>query len=147
MVITPYGSTLVVAESFHNRLSAFDVDADGSLRRQRDWAAFGARPATTDVAEALGQVEVVPDGICLDAEGAIWVADAIHGRLLRVAEGGEILDELQGPMGIFACMLGGDDGRTLFACAAPTFAEHEASVDHKAAILMTHVAVPHAGLP
>src|SRR5687767_1354989 len=147
MVITPDGTTLVVAESFFNRLSAFDIAADGSLSGQRDWAAFGAKPASTDVAEALGQVDVVPDGICLDAEGAIWVADAIHGRLLRVAEGGTILEELQGPMGIFACMLGGADGRTLFACAAPTFAEHEASADHKAAILMTQVSVPHAGLP
>jgi len=147
MVITPDGSTLVVAESFTDRLTAFSVAADGALSGRRDWAEFGPRPTATDVAIALGEASVVPDGICLDAEGAIWVADAVHGRLLRVTDGGEILDELDGPMGIFACMLGGVDGRTLFACAAPTFAEHEASADHRAAILMTEVAVPHAGLP
>jgi sugar lactone lactonase YvrE len=146
-VITPDGSTLIVAESFAGRLTAFSVASDGSLTDRRVWAQFGSPPSTTDVAEALAAAEVVPDGICLDAEGAIWVADAIHGRLIRVVEGGEIVEEIAGPMGLFACMLGGPDGRTLFACAAPTFAEHEASVDHRAAILMTTVDVPHAGLP
>jgi sugar lactone lactonase YvrE len=62
---------------------------------------------------------VAADGICLDAEGAVWVADAIHGRLIRVAEGGHILDELSTTEGQFyACALGGEDGRTLFACHA-----------------------------
>ena len=147
MVITPDGSTLIVAESFGNRLTAFSIDADGSLSGRRDWAVFGPRPSSDDVAAALATAAVVPDGICLDADGAVWVADAAHGRLLRVTEGGAILDELEGPMGLFACMLGGADGRTLFACAAPSFAEHEAAADHRAAILMTEVAVPHAGLP
>ena len=89
-----------------------------------------------------------PDGICLDAEGAVWVADAAHSRLLRVAEGGRILEERKTDgIGVFACMLGGDDGRTLFASVAPTFHQAEASANHRASILMTRVEVPHAGLP
>ncbi len=91
---------------------------------------------------------MVPDGICLDAEGAVWVADAAHRRFIRVAENGRILEERKTEgLGAFACMLGGDDGRTLFACVAPTFHEAEASANHRAAILMTKVEVPHAGLP
>jgi sugar lactone lactonase YvrE len=96
----------------------------------------------------LGQVAAVPDGISLDAEGAVWVADAAHSRLIRVAEGGHILEERKTDgVGVFACMLGGDDRRTLFASVAPTFHEAAASANHHAAILMTTVEVPHAGLP
>jgi sugar lactone lactonase YvrE len=147
MVLTPDGRTLIVAESTMNRLSAYSV-ASGSLGERRTWAAFGDPPASTSVSEMLRQAAVVPDGICLDAEGAVWVADAAHGRLIRVAEGGSILHELKVErVGVFACMLGGSDGCTLFACAAPTFHEAEASVNHHASILMTTVEVPHAGLP
>jgi len=147
MVLTPDGGTLIVAESLMNRLSAFDVTS-GSLGERRTWAAFGDPPLVTDVGEILRRVEVAPDGICLDAEGAVWVADAMHNRLLRVAEGGRILEERETDgVGAFACMLGGDDGRTLFVSVAPTFHEAEASANHRAAILMTRVEVPHAGLP
>jgi sugar lactone lactonase YvrE len=147
MVLTPDGSTLIVAETTMNRLSAFDV-ASGVLGERRTWAAFGDPPTSDEIAEVLRQVDVAPDGICLDAEGAIWVADAIGCRLIRVAEGGDILAELKTDgLGVFACMLGGDNGRTLFACVAPTFNEVEASRNHRAAIWMTHVDVPRAGLP
>lgn len=147
MALTPDGRTLIVAESMMNRLSAFEVTA-GSLGERRTWAAFGDPPTTTNFSEGLAQLTVAPDGICLDAEGAVWVANATHGRLIRVAEGGRILEERQTDgIGVFACMLGGDDGRTLFACVAPTFHKAEASANHKAAIWMTKVAVPHAGLP
>jgi len=136
-----------VAESTMNRLSAFHV-ASGSLDKRWTWAAFGNPPASTNLSDLLGQAAVLPDGICLDAECAVWVADAAHSRLIRVAEGGSILHELKVEgAGVFACMLGGDDGCTLFACTAPTFQESEASENHRASILMTRVAVPHAGLP
>ncbi len=147
MALTADGSTLIVAETFMNRLSAFDV-ASGELGERRTWAAFGDPPKSDEVAECLSQADVAPDGICLDAEGAVWVADAKAGRLVRVAEGGEILEELKtDEMGVFACMLGGDNGRTLFVCVAPTFNEFEASAKHRAAIWMTDVDVPGAGLP
>ena len=147
IALTPDGATLIVAETLMNRLSAFDVHS-GVLGTRRTWAAFGDPPTSDRLAELFSQVDVAPDGICLDAEGAIWVADAKEGRLIRVAEGGEILEELKTDgMGVFACMLGGDDGRTLFACVAPTFNEAEASANHRAAIWMTNVDVPRAGLP
>jgi len=147
MVLTRDGGTLIVAETLMNRLSAFDVSV-GSLGERRTWAAFGDPPTSTDVREILRQVAVAPDGICLDAEGAVWVADAGHGRLVRVAEGGRILEERKTDgVSVYACMLGGDDGRTLFACVAPSFHERKASASHQAAILMTKVEVPHAGLP
>jgi sugar lactone lactonase YvrE len=146
MVILP-GGLLVVAETFAGRLTAFDISDDGSLANQRVWAQFGEPPQTDDVPTMLEQLQVAPDGICADAEGAIWVADALHARLLRVREGGEILDEISTKMGVFACMLGGDDGRTLFACAAPSFAEHERRAAREAELLAITVEIPHAGLP
>lgn len=145
--ITPDGRTLIIAETMANRLSAFTVSAY-RLTDRRIWAAFGDVPATTDVGRILEKAEVAPDGICLDAEGAVWVADVLHRRLIRVAEGGTILEELPtNGLCAFACMLGGNDGRTLFACAAPTFDDAEAAAHHRSAILMTRVEAPHAGLP
>ncbi len=147
-VITPDGRTLIVAESVGQRLTAFDIGPDGSLANRRVWAAFGEPPTATDFATAFSQVHVAPDGICLDAEGCVWFADALGQRAVRVREGGEIVDEVStGQLGTFACMLGGEDGRTLFLCCAPTFFEHEASVNHRAQLLWCRVEVPHAGLP
>lgn len=103
-----HGTTLVVAESAANRLTAFDIGTDGSLSGRRAFADLGA---------------VVPDGMCLDAEGAVWVADPLHGEVVRVAEGGRVLDRRStGEEGAFACALG--DSR-LFVC---TYTE-EASMD------------------
>ncbi|MGK3204360.1 SMP-30/gluconolactonase/LRE family protein [Amycolatopsis sp. MEPSY49] len=146
MVILP-GGVLVVAETFAGRLTAFDIGEDGELSGRRVWAQFGQPPQTDDVGEAVQRLEVAPDGICADAEGAIWVADAVHNRVLRVEEGGRILDEIDAGTGVFACMLGGDDGRTLFLCAAPSFAEHERRPVREAQLLAVRVEVPHAGLP
>jgi sugar lactone lactonase YvrE len=152
MVLTSKGTmtvaeTLIVAETTMNRLSAFEVVA-GVPGRRRTWAAFGDPPTSTDFVELFSQVDVAPDGICLDAEGAVWVADGKNSRLLRVAEGGGILQEIRiHGLGVFACMLGGVDGRTLFACVAPTFHEAEAAANHRAEIWMNDVDVPGAGLP
>jgi len=146
MVLTPDGRTLIVAETLMNRLSAFNLQ-NGKLGPRRTWATFGHEPTSTSVSEILARSEVVPDGICLDAQGAVWVADLMHHRLLRVAEGGNILKELPTPLSPFACMLGGDDGRTLFICVAPTFHEAEAKTLMNSSVLMTTVDAPHAGLP
>ena len=90
-----------------------------------------------------------PDGCGLDAEGHIWSADAKTARCVRLAPGGEIVEEIPGPegMGVFACMLGGEDGRTLLMCAAPSFLAHERMGQTDAVLATTKVDVPHAGRP
>ncbi len=102
MVVTPDNSTLILAESYGSRLTAFDIGADGGLSDRRVWADLG---------------DGVPDGICLDAEGAVWYADVPNSRCVRVREGGEVLQTIALDRGCFACMLGGADGRTLFMVA------------------------------
>lgn len=144
--ITPAG-TLVVSETFGNRIAGFDIAADGSLSNRRDWARFGDPPRSAVIAEALPGLVVAPDGLCLDAEGLVWVADASHGRALRVREGGEIVEEVQSGSGVFACMLGGEDGRTLFLSSAPDFDEHARSAAREAQVLAVTVDVPHGGRP
>ncbi len=149
-VITPNGATFIVGESFGCRFSAFTIGADGELTDRRVWAQLGATPDFKGGAgEVLAQVTFAPDGCGLDAEGCIWVADAVGGRAARVAEGGEIRDEIRPPEGmhVFACMLGGDDGRTLLLCCAPSFAEHERVDARDAVLFTTTVDAPHAGLP
>ena len=145
--ITADGSTLVISESFGNRMSAFTIAADGSLGPRRDWAALGPEPDTTDLTEALGGVAFAPDGMCLDADGAVWVADAIGNRVVRLAEGGEIRAEIPTGEGCFACMLGGEDGRTLFLCVAPDFHEDARAAAREGRIVSTTVDTPHAGTP
>jgi sugar lactone lactonase YvrE len=145
-VITDEG-VLLVDETFGNRVTAFDVGPDGSLANRRAWATFAEPVTTREVGEAIGQLVVAPDGCGLDAEGLLWVADAAHGRAVRVRPGGEIVDEVAPGAGVFACMLGGADGRTLYLCAAPDFDEHARSASREAQLLATRVEVPHAGLP
>jgi sugar lactone lactonase YvrE len=122
------GTTLVVAESFGNRLSAFDILADGTLSARRDWAVFGPVPEASRLEDAFGQIVVAPDGIsAVDAEGAIWVADFLRNRALRVRAGGEIVEEVTvaGDLNCYAAALGGSDGRTLFLCATPSDFDRE----------------------
>lgn len=149
MVISPDQKTLVVGETFGNRMTAFTIADDGELYDRRDWAAFGPKPAPGPRAELLKQLSVVPDGCCLDAEGQIWVADALNYRCIRVAEGGEITDEIPVPggQGAFACMLGGEDGRTLLICCAPDSAAKRRKLANQANLYTARVAVPHAGNP
>jgi len=102
MVVTPDNATLILAESYGKRLTAFDVAADGSLSNRRTWADLG---------------DGAPDGICLDAENAIWYGDVPNKRCVRVREGGEVLQTIDLDRGCFACALGGADKRTLFLVA------------------------------
>jgi sugar lactone lactonase YvrE len=145
-VITDDGA-LLVDETFGNRVSAFDVAADGALARRRTWAQFGELPTESDQTAALPQIVIAADGCCLDAEGALWIADGLGGRLIRVREGGEIVEEIAVGSGVFACMLGGADGRTLYACAAPDFYEQARRDTREASLLAIRVDVPHAGRP
>lgn len=103
MVVTPDNKTLIVAETYGHRLTAFDITPDGSLDGRRTWA---------DLPGGF------PDGICLDAEGAIWYADVPGKRCVRVREGGQVLQTIELDRGCFACTLGGPDRQTLFIMAA-----------------------------
>lgn len=148
-VITPDDSTLIVGETLGNRYTAFDLNSDGSLTNRRVWAELGPLPTGATTEEVLGQLVVAPDGCTLDADGHIWAADAVGARVVRVAPGGAIADEVPAPdgMGVFACALGGDDGRTLLMCCAPDFYEHSRSPVREAELVATDLDVPHAGRP
>ncbi len=135
-VVTPDGRTLIVGESLASRYTAFTIADDGSLADRRVWA-------------DLSDPGVAPDGCGLDAEGHIWTADAFGNRCVRVAEGGAVVDEIRSPdgLGVFACMLGGADGRSLLMCCAPGFQEKERASANDAALITVEVDVPHAGCP
>jgi len=134
MVITPDNSTLVIAESWANKLTAFDIERDGSLSNRRIWA------------------EVSGDGICLDAEGAIWCS-GVSGNTpecLRVREGGEVVERITLDRACFACMLGGEDGRTLFLMTAEWRGVErmgELFRSQTGQVQTMRVDVPHAGRP
>jgi len=135
MAVTPDNGTLIVAESFAARLTAFDIAADGSLSNRHVWA------------------DVTGDGICVDAEGAVWCSAIGTGggsAVLRVREGGEVLDRIEVDRPCYACMLGGEDGRTLFMVVAQWFGPDRMDelIEAKTGqILTSRVAVPHAGWP
>jgi sugar lactone lactonase YvrE len=142
-VITP-GNVLIVNETFGNRSTAFDVTEDGQLANRRVWAEFGPMPTERPIDKILAQATVAPDGACLDAEEALWIADATGNRLLRVKEGGDITDEVRPGSPVYACALGGADGRTLFACAAPDFDEAARTAAQEASLIAIRVTVPAA---
>lgn len=148
-VITPDGRTLIVGETLGCRYTAFAIDSGGALSERRIWAQLAPTPTLGSYEETLPQVKVGPDGCGLDAEGAIWMADALGARCARVREGEGVVEEIAAPdgLGVFACMLGGEDGRTLLMCAAPDFAEHSRAPVREAVLLTTRVDVPAAGLP
>ena len=130
-VITPDGSTLVIAETFGGRFSAFPLDADGCPGEGREWAPVPG---------------AAPDGCTLDSDGGIWFADAAGSGVVRVLEGGTITDRLPTPQPAYACMLGGDDGRTLFILTAPGAGADRAGTG-EGCILTTTVEHAGAGLP
>ncbi len=129
MVITPDGATLIVAETFGLRLTALDIGADGTLSGRREWAPVAPR---------------LPDGICLDASGAVWIANPAAPECALIAPGGEVLDKVvTGDLNCYACMLGGPEGRHLFMLVAPP----AAATAPKGKVLVCEVPVGRAGLP
>jgi len=133
MLVTPDNSRLIVAESYGKCLTAFDIAADGSLSNRRVWADLG---------------ENYPDGICLDAENAIWYADVPNEHCVRVREGGEVLQTIKVDRGCFACMLGGAAGRTLFILAADWQGPQSiAAGERTGQVLTAQAPAPHAGYP
>jgi sugar lactone lactonase YvrE len=133
VAVTPDNATLILAESYGKRLTAWDVAADGGLSGRRVWADLG---------------DGVPDGICIDRDGAVWYADVPNRRCVRVREGGEVLQTVELDRGCFACMLGGADGTTLFVVAAewrgPTAIAEEAGTG---IVVAVEAPAPRAGWP
>jgi sugar lactone lactonase YvrE len=131
MAITPDNSTLIVAESWGSVLTAYDIAPDGDLSNRRVWAELDG---------------AAPDGICIDAEGAVWFAEVPGRRCVRVAEGGEVLQTIACELGCFACMLGGRNGSTLFVTAA-AWPDAMTPGSRTGQILSAEVSVRHAGWP
>lgn len=131
-VITPDGRTLIVAESMGRRLTAFTRHDDGTLSGRRVWADLGRR---------------LPDGICLDADGAVWFANAGRPECVRVAEGGAVLDVIDTGDHCYACMLGGADGMTLFMLTAASSHPDRTTVERSGRVLVSRAPAPGAGLP
>ena len=132
-VVTPDGGTLLIAESLANRLTAFDIAANGDLSNRRVFA------------EVPGHV---PDGICLDAEGQVWAASPFTNSVIRVREGGEITAKVEiDGAGAFACMLGGPDRLDLYVCCAAVHHRHETVKAMSGRIDVARVDVPGAGWP
>jgi sugar lactone lactonase YvrE len=131
-VITPDGKTLIVGQSLGADLIAFDIGADGALSGRRTWASTAPK---------------VPDGICLDAEGAIWIANPIAPECARIAQDGKVLEVIDTGDNCYACMLGGDDGKTLFMLTAKYSDAHEAAKAPTGRIVTAKVDAARAGLP
>jgi sugar lactone lactonase YvrE len=131
-VITDDGATLIIAESFAGHLTAFDRAPDGSLSGRRVWAPLDG---------------VAPDGICLCADGSVWVANAAGAECVRVAEGGQVLERVTTNQLCYACMLGGEDRTTLFLVTAPTSHAALAGAERNGALEKIQTSVPGAGLP
>jgi len=131
-VLTPDGKTLVVAETYAGRLTAFSIREDGGLEKRRVWADMTGR---------------APDGCCLDAEGAIWVASPTTRDFVRVREGGEVLDRIEVDRMAIACALGGADGRSLFLLTSATTKYDEARKARSAQIQEHRVEVPGGNSP
>ena len=134
MAVTADNSTLIVADSYRHSLVAFDIDPDGGLSNRRVWAELG---------------DGVPDGICVDADNAVWYADVPNRRCVRVAEGGPVLQTIDLDRGGFACALGGPDRTTLFITAAQWrgMTESEMVTPGSGQVLAARVDVPGAGWP
>ena len=131
MAVSPDGATLLVAESYGNVITGYDIGADGRLSGRRVWAALG---------------EDNPDGICVDAEGAVWYADVPHAHCVRVAEGGETLQTVDLDRGGFACVLGGPERRTLYV-VTNQWGPHGPGAGRNSQVVAVEVEVPGAGHP
>ncbi|MGM8887275.1 MULTISPECIES: SMP-30/gluconolactonase/LRE family protein [unclassified Psychrobacter] len=148
MVISADEKTLIVNELFGNKISQFDINKDGTLGEKRDFASFGELGDEPNLGVRIGNAEILPDGLALDSEGAVWIADTLNQRAVRISEGGKILETIDtAPDGIFAVALGGQDGKTLFMCAAPDWDEASRKAETKGRMLSTQVKVDHAGTP
>jgi len=141
-VITPDGR-LLVCETHGNRVSSFAIERDGSLSDRSEWA-FGPLGSARELNASFAAADVAPDGCALDSEGALWIADIAHDRVIRAREDGNIVDEIDPGTGVFACALGGSDGKTLFMCTAPDPDRELRTAERLGEIRVARVSVPSA---
>lgn len=132
MVISPDDSTLIVGETLGGRLTALDIGADGALSNRREWAPTWPR---------------IPDGICLDASSAIWIANPLAPECALIAPGGEVLEVIETGLPCYACMLGGPQGKHLFMLVAPSSDADTAAKAPLGKVLVVEAAVSRAGRP
>ncbi len=143
--ITADGKTLLLAETFIGRISAFDIAPDGQLTNRRAWARLGGPDEPADLGDAIERLPILPDGMCLDAENCLWVACPKSCAAYRIGEGGQILDTVStGAQGVFSVCLGGDDGKTLYLCCAAPLGTDDHAVVHEATLRACTVSVPAA---
>lgn len=139
MALTRDGRTLLVAESFASRITAFDVAGDGTLSGRRTWASFTDRSFAT-IGEALESGVVIPDGIALDASGALWIADVSRRGAIKVAEGGEILESIDtGGSTVYALALGGVGESTLYMCSGPPLLTYDPENERRGYLITASV--------
>lgn len=142
---SPDGRQLFVAESFAGRITAYDVGEDGSLTNRRLWANFAPPRPFTSLAEARAHSLMIPDGITMNVEGNLWIADAAGSGVWCIAEGGAVVDHLDtGPYTAYSAVLGGSDGSTLFITAGPALDDIKEDGTEQSVILAAQVAVPAA---
>lgn len=148
-MITPDGSTLIVAETIAARFSAFTIGPGGRLSDQRVYAQIAPSPELSTLQETLAGVELAPDGATLDAEGCVWTGDSLHHRAARISPAGEVLEEIPAPEDrvFYGAMLGGEDRRTLLLTAAPDWRQARPEGELASELYMARVEVPGSGLP
>jgi len=137
-IITEDGKNLIIGETYASRLTAFDINDDGSLSNRRLWA---------DLKNIKKDYNPVPDGICLDAEDAIWMASPSTNEVLRIKKGGIILDKIAVQTNAYACVLGGKDRRTLFVCTSGSSDMQSCIEKRQGRIESFKVEIPGVGIP
>jgi sugar lactone lactonase YvrE len=148
IIVPPPGDTLIVAETIASRLTAFDIEADGSLSNRRVYCQIAPSPELGEIDERYSNVEYGPDGCTLDAEGCVWAGNSLGNHIARVSPAGEVLETIDAPeagMSAYAVQLGGEDGRTLLMCVAPDWRLGMGGDEPRASLWTVEVDVPHHG--
>ena len=143
IVFSSDGKTLFVAETYRGRITAFSVLENGDLGERRIWAQFGTLPTDLEIRSATNHLPILPDGLALDAEGALWIADAKGNGIARVIEGGETVEYIStGDLSVYASALGGPNMTTLYLCCAPAVETFDPRTSLKSVLMSCEVSVP-----
>ncbi|WP_020111330.1 SMP-30/gluconolactonase/LRE family protein [Rhodococcus sp. 114MFTsu3.1] len=143
MALTDNETVLLVAETFANRITAFDISSSGDLSGRREWARFGNESDHWNTGVGVDALDVLPDGLAADRAGGLWVADASGHGIARIREHGDVTDFVDtGDLAVYSACIGGDDGTTLYLCCAPPFGTDDPTVSRNAALLRAEIGAP-----